>query len=81
MASCIWAVGLHGVVACLASRIFRRVRFSHGPVKNNGLWLNLVERCIRDAEVVGSSPVNPMMYFDKLYSPVAQLVERMTVNH
>ena len=34
-----------------------------------------------DTEVVGSSPVNPMMYFDKLYSPVAQLVERMTVNH
>ena len=25
----------------------------------NGLWLSLVERCVRDAEVAGSNPVNP----------------------
>ena len=24
-----------------------------------GLWLSLVERCVRDAEVAGSNPVNP----------------------
>ncbi len=28
----IWAVGLHGVVACLASRKFRWVQFPHGPL-------------------------------------------------
>ena len=26
---------------------------------NNGAWLSLVERCVRDAEVVGSNPVAP----------------------
>ena len=26
-----------------------------------GLWLSLVERCVRDAEVAGSNPVNPTM--------------------
>ena len=24
-----------------------------------GLWLSLVERCVRDAEAAGSNPVNP----------------------
>ena len=27
--------------------------------QNNGLWLSLVERCVRDAEAAGSNPVNP----------------------
>ena len=30
----IWAVGLHGVVACLASRKYRWVRFPHGPLRH-----------------------------------------------
>ena len=25
----------------------------------HGLWLSLVERCVRDAEVVGSNPTSP----------------------
>ncbi len=25
----------------------------------NGMWLSLVERCVRDAEVAGSNPVIP----------------------
>ena len=27
-----------------------------------GLWLSLVERCVRDAEVAGSNPVSPTCY-------------------
>ena len=27
---------------------------------NNGVWLSLVERCVRDAEVAGSNPVTPI---------------------
>ncbi len=30
-----------------------------GPAGRNGLWLSLVERCVRDAEVVGSNPASP----------------------
>ena len=26
---------------------------------NSGMWLSLVERCVRDAEVAGSNPVIP----------------------
>ena len=26
------------------------------------MWLSLVERTVRDGEVVGSNPVNPTMY-------------------
>lgn len=26
-----------------------------------GLWLSLVERCVRDAEAVGSNPANPIL--------------------
>ena len=27
-----------------------------------GSWLNLVERCVRDAEVAGSNPVDPTIF-------------------
>src|SRR5438477_4047610 len=29
------------------------------PVPAYGLWLSLVERCVRDAEAVGSNPTSP----------------------
>ena len=29
------------------------------PAEKLGLWLSLVERCVRDAEAAGSNPVNP----------------------
>ena len=28
-----------------------------------GAWLSLVERCVRDAEVVGSNPVAPIFLY------------------
>ena len=28
-------------------------------MSNFGLWLSLVERCVRDAEAVGSNPTSP----------------------
>ena len=28
--------------------------------RENGAWLSLVERCVRDAEVAGSNPVAPI---------------------
>ena len=28
----------------------------------HGLWLSLVERCVRDAEVVGSNPTSPTIF-------------------
>src|SRR5207302_3901828 len=28
---------------------------------NGGLWLSLVERCVRDAEAVGSNPTSPIV--------------------
>ena len=27
-----------------------------------GLWLSLVERCVRDAEAVGSNPTSPIIF-------------------
>lgn len=30
---------------------------------NNDAWLSLVERCVRDAEVVGSNPVAPIFLY------------------
>ena len=32
---------------------------SNPAVPTNGLWLSLVEHCVRDAGVVGSNPANP----------------------
>src|SRR5438045_22551 len=35
-----------------------------------GLWLSLVERCVRDAEAVGSNPTSPISFqHSKLKSP------------
>ncbi len=33
----------------------------------HGLWLSLVERCVRDAEVAGSNPVSPaiLLFFKR----------------
>ena len=31
-----------------------------------GAWLSLVERCVRDAEVVGSNPVAPIFLYSFL---------------
>ena len=28
-------------------------------LESNGMWLSLVERCVRDAEAAGSNPVIP----------------------
>jgi hypothetical protein len=28
-----------------------------------GLWLSLVERCVRDAEAVGSNPTSPTLIY------------------
>ena len=33
----------------------------------NDAWLSLVERCVRDAEVAGSNPVNPITAFKGMY--------------
>ena len=30
--------------------------------ENFGLWLSLVERCVRDAEAVGSNPTSPISF-------------------
>ena len=35
-----------------------RVRYCH----QFGLWLSLVERCVRDAEAVGSNPTSPIYF-------------------
>ena len=32
-----------------------------------GLWLSLVERCVRDAEAAGSNPVNPTIELKGMY--------------
>jgi hypothetical protein len=37
--------------------------------ENFGLWLSLVERCVRDAEAVGSNPTSPISSPPKLKSP------------
>lgn len=34
------------------------VSYAHPP-HNTGVWLSLAERCVRDAEVVGSNPATP----------------------
>ena len=52
--SYLWAVGLHGVVACLASRKYRWVQFPHGPLYR----LNSMVECLPyKKEVMGSSPL------------------------
>ena len=33
----------------------------------DGAWLSLVERCVRDAEVAGSNPVAPILKPHRLY--------------
>ena len=38
-----------------------------------GMWLSLVERCVRDAKAAGSNPVIPT----KKYGSLAQLGERL----
>ncbi len=48
----IWAVASRETVCYHNDRWFLRVGVF-------GLWLSLVERCVRDAEVAGSNPVNP----------------------
>jgi hypothetical protein len=30
-----------------------------------GLWLSLVERCVRDAEAVGSNPTSPIVHLSR----------------
>ena len=37
-----------------------------------GAWLSLVERCVRDAEVVGSNPVAPI-FCTHFYPPKKKL--------
>ena len=32
--------------------------------KKNGMWLSLVERCVRDAKAAGSNPVIPTIMID-----------------
>jgi hypothetical protein len=32
-------------------------------VFRHGLWLSLVERCVRVAEAVGSNPTSPIFFF------------------
>ena len=44
LASC----GIYGIIA-----------FAVREGMHFGLWLSLVERCVRDAEAAGSNPVNP----------------------
>ena len=39
---------------------------------NNEVWLSLVERCVRDAEAAGSSPVTSTIFY--LNEGIAQLV-------
>ncbi len=34
-------------------------RVCYHSQRTSGLWLSLVERCVRDAEAAGSNPVNP----------------------
>ena len=33
--------------------------------KKNGMWLSLVERCVRDAKAAGSNPVIPTSMNEK----------------
>ena len=40
-------------------------RFGSWSPRNDGLWLSLVERCVRDAEAVGSNPTSPMASLDR----------------
>jgi hypothetical protein len=37
----------------------RRSRFNLVALNQNGLWLSLVERHVRDVEAVGSNPTSP----------------------
>ena len=39
---------------------------------NNEVWLSLVERCVRDAEAAGSSPVTSTIFYSD--EGIAQLV-------
>jgi hypothetical protein len=39
-----------------------------------GLWLSLVERCVRDAEAVGSNPTSPTFFITverRIFAPLA----------
>ena len=45
--------GVNGAGAVLFSSIF-------------GVWLSLVERCVRDAKVAGSNPVTPIWQFARI---------------
>ena len=40
-----------------------------------GLWLSLVERCVRDAEVAGSNPVSPTVFCCR---PFGEFVKRLS---
>ena len=45
-----------------------RARYDHNAEEGIlhvavGMWLSLVERCVRDAEVAGSNPVIPTIFF------------------
>ena len=54
----------HYNIICLASS---------GEAKlNNEVWLSLVERCVRDAEAAGSSPVTSTIFYSD--EGIAQLV-------
>ena len=44
-------IGICYNIICLASNDETKT--------NNEVWLSLVERCVRDAEVAGSNPVAP----------------------
>ena len=45
-----------------------------------GLWLSLVERCVRDAEAVGSNPTSPI--FKRLLgSPVTDGIAHRVISH
>ena len=46
----IWAVGLQGVVACLASRKYRWVQFPHGPLR---VFDCLIRKIPKEIKVTG----------------------------
>ena len=55
------------------------IDFADEQSVNIEAWLSLVERCVRDAEVVGSNPVEVIqsLYFR---ADVAQLAEQLICN-
>ena len=54
-----WAVGLHGVVACFASRIVRWVQFPHGPPNSPAAYARSIRSAENFREASDSLPLAP----------------------